>query len=149
MGKYTDWAVKKQNSINALVKEGVALAQKSTEVPSATIGVLADGIPEWKVGTLYEKQYTLFTYDGKVGFTRLANVTAMEHQPPFSTGMESVYGVRPIPNLDGVYPYIYNMKADVGMLVRSMKDNNVYECIQAADPLLYDPVDVPALFNKI
>ena len=39
------------------------------------------------------------------------------------------------------------MKVEVGMKVRSEKDSNVYTAIQPADPLLYDPTDVPALFR--
>lgn len=40
------------------------------------------------------------------------------------------------------------MKVDVRDRVRSEKDGNVYTAIQPADPLLYDPVDVPALFER-
>lgn len=59
--------------------------------------------------------------------------------------MEAIYGVRPAPDDNGVYPYVYNMAASVGMRVR--EGDNVYVCIQPADPLLYPPSQVAALFT--
>lgn len=131
--------------LDAITAEGAALAQASADMPRATVGVLAGGFPVWKPGMVFEKQYSLFVYDGKVGFTRQPHITAVANQPPFSAGMESVYGVRPIPDDMGVYPYARNMAVSVGMRVR--EDSSVYECIQAADPLLYPPSQVPALFK--
>lgn len=137
-----------QPYVSALVYEGAALAQASTEEPSPTVGVLADGFQAWKAGMYYEKLYSLFTYDGKVGFTRQPGLTSQAHYPPFSTGTEAQYGVRPVPDDVGIYPYVRNMATSNGMRVRSAKDGAVYVAIQAADPLLYDPADVPALFAK-
>lgn len=100
---------------------------------------------EWAPG----KEYALgdlFTFNGVPGFARQAH-TAQEHYPPFSVGVEALYGARPRKGPDGVYPYVYNMKAEPGMRVRSA-DGAVYVCEQAADPLLFDPRDVPALFSK-
>lgn len=134
-------------SLAAAVSEGATLAQASAEVPPATIGVLSDGFGEWQPGVTYEKQYSLFTYGGKVGFTRQAGITAQAHQPPFSTGMESVYGVRPVPDDLGVYPYEYNMAASVGMKVREGSDT--YICIQAIDVMLYPPSQLAAHFTKL
>ena len=73
-------------------------------------------------------------------------VTAMEHQPPGSTGMEAIYGVRPVPDADGIYPYVYNMAASAGMRVR--EGDAVYICTRAIDPLLYPPSQVAAHFDK-
>lgn len=111
----------------------------------ATAGLFAPALPAWEPGTSYT-QYAPFVYEGVMYFTRQA-VTAMEHQPPGSAGMEAIYGVRPIPDDDGVYPYVYNMKVEVGMKVQSAKDGNVYIAIQPADPLLYDPVDAVSIFT--
>lgn len=148
MGKWQEAALivrnKTETKINAITKEGAALAQASTERPTATVGVLAGGFPAWKPGRVFEKQYSLFVHNGVVGFTRQPGITAMEHQPPFSPGMESVYGVRPVPDEEGIYPYRYNMAASVGMKVR--EDGAVYECYQAIDPMLYPPSDLPAHF---
>lgn len=149
MGKWQDAALvvrnKTETKINAITKEGAALAQASNEEPTATVGVLADGFPAWEPGMVFEKRYSYFTYNGDVGFTRQANITAMEHQPPFSTGMEAIYGIRPVPDDEGIYPYRYNMAASVGMKVR--EDGAVYECYQAIDPMLYPPSDLPAHFR--
>ena len=42
------------------------------------------------------------------------------------------------------------MKVEVDMKVRSeKKDGNIYIAIQPADPLLYDPADVPAIFSEL
>lgn len=86
-----------------------------------------------------------FVSGGAVYFARQA-VTAMEHQPPGSTGMEAIYGVRPIPDDDGVYPYVYNMAAVAGMRVR--ENGETYVCTRDIDPLLYPPSQVAAHFTK-
>ena len=149
MGKWQDAALivrrNTENRIQAITKEGAALAQASTEEPTATVGVLSDGFPKWEPGMLFEKRYSYFTYNGDVGFTRQANITAYAHQPPFSPGMESVYGIRPVPDENGIYPYRYNMAASVGMKVR--EGETVYECYQAVDPMLYPPSVLAAHFK--
>lgn len=99
----------------------------------------------WEAEVNYEKG-DLFVYNGNPGFVRSPH-TSQSHYTPFSTGTESLYGARPKQGPDGVYPYVYNMKAEVGMRVRS-SDGSIYLCKSAADPLLYDPKDVPALFDK-
>lgn len=66
-----------------------------------------------------------------------------------TAGTEALYGARPSPDAEGIYPYVYNMKVEVGMKVRSEKDGNVYIAIQPADPLLYDPADVSAIFSEL
>ena len=60
--------------------------------------------------------------------------------------MEAIYGVRPIPDDDGVYPYVYNMAANANMRVREGAD--IYVCTRAIDPLLYPPSQVAAHFSK-
>lgn len=128
----------------SVLAEGVRLVTESGAEPAATAGVLVDGFPAWEPDKAYALN-EVFAYDGKVGFARQA-LTSSSVYPPFSTGTESLYGVRPAPDADGVYPYVYNMAVTVGMRVR---DNDiVYRCIQAANPLLYAPGDVPALFTR-
>ena len=75
------------------------------------------------------EQYALFTHQGNAGFVRQAH-TSLAVYPPFSTGTEALYGARPSPDTEGIYPYVYNMKVEVGMKVRSEKDGNVYIAIQ-------------------
>lgn len=122
-----------------------ALTNTKMEAPSANIGNLAGIAPNWEAGRTYGAG-EVFTCDGKVGFAR-QNVLAQEVYPPFSAGTEAIYGVRPAADENGVYPYTYNMRAEVGMLVQ--EGDKVYRCIQASDPLLYPPSTVPALFEAV
>lgn len=125
---------------------GEAMSKAQTDESPAVDAGLFD-YPEWEPGMVFEKKNSFFLYGGKVGFTRQAGITAQAHQPPFSTGMESVSGVRPRQGPDGVYPYEYNMRSDVGMRVRSKINGSVYVAIQPADPLLFDPAEISALFD--
>ena len=135
-------AIHKKN--RNILAEGVRMVKEAGAEPAATVGVLVDGFPAWEADKAYALN-EVFSYQGKVGFARQA-LTSSSVYPPFSTGTEALYGVRPAPDADGVYPYVYNMAVTVGMRVR---DNDiVYRCIQAANPLLYAPGDVPALFTR-
>ena len=130
----------------AVFSEAVDAVMASAAIPSETVGILIDGIPAWVPGKTYEKANTLFTYNGAVGFTRQPNLTAQEIYPPFSVGTEALYGARPAPDADGIYPYTYNMAAREGMRVR--EGNEVYECYQRIDVMLYPPSQLAAHFRK-
>ena len=132
----------KDTRIAALAAAGAA--QIAGQVPVATAGLFAPALPAWEPGTSYA-QYAPFVYEGVMYFTRQAVVSA-EHQQPGSTGMEAIYGVRPIPDDDGVYPYVYNMAAVAGMRVR--ENGETYVCTRDIDPLLYPPSQVAAHFTK-
>ena len=132
----------KATRIEALAAAGAA--QIAGQAPVATAGLFAPALPAWEPGTSYA-QYAPFVHEGVMYFTRQA-VTAMEHQPPGSAGMEAVYGVRPVPDADGIYPYTYNMAASAGMRVR--EGDAVYVCTREIDPLLYPPSHVAAHFDK-
>lgn len=134
----------RKTHLNVLA-EGVRMVRESGEEPAATAGVLTAGFDEWQPG----KSYALnepFRYDGMTGFAR-QQLTAQEIYPPFAEGTEALYGVRPAPDADGVYPYVYNMAVVTGMLVRD--GETVYRCIQQANPLLYAPGGAPALFEAV
>lgn len=115
------------------------------KAPESNVGVYIRGAEEWQSGNAYEK-YDLFSYNGAVGWVKQVH-TSQETWLPFTTGTEALYGARPEPDEDDVYPYVYNMKVEVGMKVRD--ENIVYECIQATDDLLYAPSQVPALFKVV
>lgn len=122
----------------------IAAEIKATgKTPSVDAGLF--DYPEWKPNTEY-KTGDLFTHNGSAGFVRQDH-TSQAHWIPFTTGTESLYGARPRQNPDGVYPYIYNMKAEVGMKVEH--EGVVYECIQAIDPVLYPPAVIPAHFKVV
>ena len=139
--RYMDGA----NKIDRMNTAGAEVMQSLNAEPPVSAGVFTYG--EWQPDTQYE-QYALFTYKGNAGFVRQAH-TSLAAYPPFSTGTESLYGARPSPDVYGVYPYVYNMRSEIGMVIRSVKDGQKYKAKQNADPLLYDPADVPALFDKI
>lgn len=124
-------------------KIAAEVAKSTGNDPGVDAGLFS--YDEWKAGVSYEKG-DLFLYNGAPGFVRQAH-TSQAHYAPFSTGTEALYGARPKQGPDGVYSYVYNMRAEVGMRVRS-SDGSIYLCKSAADPLLYDPKDVPALFDK-
>ena len=145
MGKYTEWAHGKATQIDRMNTAGAEAMQKLNTEPPVNAGVFTYN--EWQPDTQYE-QYALFTYQGNAGFVRQAH-TSLAVYPPFSPGTESLYGARPSPDVYGVYPYVYNMRSEIGMVIRSVKDGQKYKAKQNADPLLYDPADVPALFDKI
>lgn len=122
---------------------GAASMQSLNAEPPVSAGIFTYG--EWQPDTLY-KQYVLFTYQGNAGFVRQTHTSSAVY-PPFSVGTEALYGARPSPDSEGVYPYMYNMKVEVGMKVRSEKDGDIYAAIQVADPLLYDPADAVSIFE--
>ena len=130
------------NKIDTMNTAGAEAMQSLNSEPPVSAGVFTYG--EWQPNTQY-KQYDLFTYQGNAGFVRQAH-TSLAVYPPFSVGTEALDGARPSPDTEGIYPYVYNMKVEVGMKVRSDKDGNVYIAIQPADPLLYDPVDAASIF---
>lgn len=133
--------------IRKLMEAGGKITAETAKATGNEPGVEAGlfSYDEWEVGKAYEKG-DLFTYNGNPGFVRQAH-TAQAHYPPFSVGTEALYGARPRQGTDGIYNYVYNMKAEKDMRVRSV-NGNVYVCIQPADPLLYDPKDVPAHFME-
>ena len=149
MGKWLNGAQARKREIDGKDTRIAALAaagaaQIAGQVPVATAGLFAPALPAWEPGTSYA-QYAPFVYEGVMYFTRQAVVSA-EHQQPDSAGMEAIYGVRPIPDDDGVYPYVYNMAAVPGMRVR--ENGETYVCTRDIDPLLYLPSQVAAHFTK-
>lgn len=132
----------KDITIGRMNAAGAEAMQALNSEPPVSAGVFT--YDEWKANTPY-KQYDLFTYQGVAGFIRQAH-TSLAVYPPFSVGTESLYGARPSPDSEGIYPYVYNMKVEKGMKVYG-KDGNVYIAIQPADPLLYDPADAVSIFE--
>ena len=99
---------------------------------------------EWQVGKAYKKG-DLITHESKTGFVKQDH-TSQANWIPFTTGTEALYGARP-KAINGVYPYVYNMALEVGMIV---EHNGVkYRAIQNANELLYEPSQVPALLTPI
>lgn len=125
--------------------------EATSNAPMADVGVFAGGVEEWKPNTEY-KLNDLFSYEGNMGYVKQPTLTSLGVYPPFSVGTEALYGARPKPDADGVYPYVYNMGIYEGMLVRD-DDGFVYRSITGTQErpteLLYHPKDVPALLVKV
>lgn len=145
-----------------LEKENISMANYGTEQvkawcevtgnpPMADSGVFASGVDEWKAGVEY-KLNDLFTYQGNMGYVKQPMLTSLDVYPPFSTGTEALYGARPKPDADGIYPYVYNMGIYEGMLVRD-DDGVLYRSIigtqERPTELLYHPKYVPTLLEKV
>lgn len=124
-------------------QEAKALSVATDSAPAAQVGVFSAGVEPWEAGKTYG-QYDLFTYGNAVGYVKQLSLTASEIYPPFTAGTEALYGARPAPDDEGVYPYVYNMAASVGMKVR--EGDAVYECIQAIPDMLYPPSMLAAHF---
>lgn len=144
MGKYRDWAIRRAGQISAMDYAGASAIKLLQDVPPANAGMFT--FEEWEAGVSY-KQYDIFCYSGNVYFAKQDFVSSSAY-PPDAAGVEALYGVRPAPDLDGIYPYIRNMAVIVGMRVRSVKDGRVYICYaNATNTLVYDPADVPSIFE--
>ena len=128
-----------------------AYCEATSNAPMADVGVFASGVDEWKAGVEY-KFNDLFTYQGNMGYVKQPTLTSLDVYPPFSTGTEALYGARPKPDADGIYPYVYNMGIYEGMLVRD-DDGVLYRSITGTQErpteLLYHPKDVPTLLEKV
>ena len=128
-----------------------AYCEATSNAPMADVGVFASGVDEWKAGVEY-KLNDLFTYQGNMGYVKQPTLTSLDVYPPFSVGTEALYGARPKPDADGIYPYVYNMGIYEGMLVRD-DDGVLYRSITGTQErpteLLYHPKYVPTLLEKV
>ena len=136
---------------SAGISQVKAYCEATSNPPMADVGVFAGGVEEWKPNTEY-KLNDLFTYQGDMGYVKQPTLTSLDVYPPFSVGTEALYGARPKPDADGVYPYVYNMGIYEGMLVRD-DDGVLYRSIigtqERPTELLYHPKDVPTLLEKV
>lgn len=136
---------------SAGISEVKAYCEATSNPPMADVGVFASGVDEWKAGVEY-KLNDLFTYQGNMGYVKQPTLTSLDVYPPFSVGTEALYGARPKPDADGIYPYVYNMGIYKGMLVRD-DDGFVYRSITGTQErpteLLYHPKYVPTLLEKV
>lgn len=114
--------------------------------PKEDSGIFVKGVDAWGPRKNYAVN-DLFSYNGAMGYVKQAH-TSQEAWIPFTQGTEALYGARPAPDAEGIYPYVYNMAVSVGMMVRD-PDGKVYECTQAVNDMLYAPSAIPAHFKVI
>ena len=136
--------------VNALKAEGGKMATQNPDAIPPAAGIFLADADEWQPGIQYQKG-DVFTYGGMTGYVKQPYLTSQDIYPPFSVGTEALYGARPAPDADGVYPYVYNMGIYTGMLVRD--EGVVYRSItgtwERPTELLYRPADVPALLTPV
>ena len=137
------------NKISSLIDIGAKnmkmYCTETGNAPTADSGVYAETVEPWQIGKEY-KLNDLFSHAGNLGYVKQAH-TSQKQWIPFTKGTEALYGARPAPNEDGIYPYAYNMAADIGMKVLDPDDGLVYECIQSITDMLYKPHEIPAHFE--
>ena len=88
---------------NAGIMQVKAYCAATSNPPMADSGVFASGVKEWKPDTEY-KLNDLFSYEGNMGYVKQPTLTSLDIYPPFSAGTEALYGARPKPDADGIYP---------------------------------------------
>lgn len=138
------------NYVSSLEQQGGLFLSKPQDVIPPTAGLFEKSFPLWEADKEYKKN-DLFSYNGCVGYVKQPSLTSQEIYPPFSTGTESLYGARPKPDTDGIYPYVYNMGIFEGMRVKG-NDGFIYKFISGTyenpTELLYPPEEAPSLFVK-
>lgn len=137
------------NYVRSLEEQGALLLFKLQEIIPPTAGIFSKGFPPWESNKEYKKN-NLFSYNGSVGYVKQAH-RSQEIYPPFSKGTESLYGARPKPDSNGIYPYVYNMGIFKDMLVYGT-DGNVYKSIvgtyENPSELLYPPEQAVGIMTK-
>lgn len=134
--------------VNTIKKAAGQYLTIPTEITPPNVGLFTSEFPEWKPNSQYKKG-DLFSYFGSTGYVKQPQLTSQDIYPPFSKGTEALYGARPKPNNEGIYPYIYNMGLYKGMLVEDQ--GVIYESLTGTyenpTELLYNPKDVPAMLK--
>lgn len=121
-----------------------AMATAKMDVP-ATAGTFAEQWDEWTADSKTAADKSLWQYKG-VGYQARTDIQKIEvYAPDVATNN---YAVRPIPDVNGVYPGMLNMDVSIGMKVRDWEDGKVYICY--ANPiksLQWAPHNVPSSFE--
>lgn len=121
-----------------------AMATAKMDVP-ATAGTFADEWDEWTADEKTADAKSLWKYKG-VGYQARTEIQKIDVYAPDKA--TNNYAVRPIPDVNGIFPGMLNMDVSIGMKVRDWEDNKVYICY--ANPitsLQWAPHSVPASFE--
>lgn len=120
------------------------MAAAKMDVP-ATAGTFAEEWDEWTPDEKTATAKSLWQYKG-VGYQARTDIQKIEvYAPDVATNN---YAVRPIPDVNGIFPGVLNMDVSIGMKVRDWEDGKVYVCY--ANPitsLQWAPHNVPASFE--
>lgn len=100
------------------------MAAAKMDVP-ATAGTFAEEWDEWTPDEKTATAKSLWQYKG-VGYQARTDIQKIEvYAPDVATNN---YAVRPIPDVNGIYPGMINMDVSIGMKVRDWEDGQVYIC---------------------
>lgn len=120
------------------------LAAAKMDVP-ATAGTFAKEWDEWTPDEKTATAKSLWQYKS-IGYQARTDIQKIEvYAPDVATNN---YAVRPIPDVNGIFPGVLNMDVSIGMKVRDWEDGKVYICY--ANPitsLQWAPHNVPASFE--
>lgn len=147
MGKGIEMAEALKTYVDGL--KGTA-AEKIKEAgdTAADIGKFRGFFDKWEADNSTQKAGTICEYDGKVYVCDVDTQRINGYEP--ATLLQTNYSLRPEPDAQGVYPYIWGMAVMKGMRVR--ENGVVYQCIlETGDKhykLIYAPSAVPALMVK-
>lgn len=138
------------NYVSALKQQGATFLISPQETIPPTAGLFSKYFPKWQPDKQY-KQNELFIYNEVAGYVKQPFLTSQKIYPPFSVGTEALYGARPKPDSNGIYPYVYNMGIFKDMLVYGT-DGNVYKSIigtyENPSELLYPPEQAVGIMTK-
>lgn len=121
-----------------------ALAAAKMDVP-ATAGTFAEEWDEWTPDERTATAKSLWQYKS-VGYQARTDIQKIEVYAP-DVAINN-YAVRPIPDMNGIFPGVLNMDVSIGMKVRDWEDGKVYICY--ANPIIslqWAPHNVPASFE--
>lgn len=121
-----------------------AMATAKMDVP-ATAGTFAEEWDEWTADEKTADAKSLWKYKG-VGYQARTEIQKIDVYAPDKA--TNNYAVRPIPDVNGIYPGMINMDVSIDMKVRDWEDGKVYICY--ANPitsLQWAPHNVPASFE--
>ena len=100
------------------------MAAAKMDVP-ATAGTFAEEWDEWTPDEKTATAKSLWQYKG-VGYQARTDIQKIEVYAPDVAANN--YAVRPIPDVNGIYPGMINMDVSIGMKVRDWEDGQVYIC---------------------
>lgn len=134
--------------IKRLKTEGAKANQNRIEsLPTA--GIFKTSYDKWVADDGLEKAGHISYYEETdMAYKCRTNIyRTKEYAPNIATNN---YAPLPEPDRNGVYPYVYNMDTEIGMLVYDETDGNIYECY--ANPItamIWSPSQLASSFRKI
>lgn len=145
------------NDANAVINKFKSMQKAGAETVQAAadngaemakqVAVFSDGYPEWVAdGGMEETGHISFYPKTGMAYMCANSIQRFEHYTPDVA--TNNYNPYPVPDENGVYPYVCGMTVWKDMLVRDT-DEIIYRCILSSGTykLIYEPKDVPSIFE--